>query len=707
MILVHAVFFISVLGVGPGSGSALAPGSLAAPDSAAAARRIAAAADLAAQEYRFGVVDGKVVKPEEVAEARLFLTEARRAAALLPKVAADAAIAGLDSALTLVDATAHPDSIATVVRAIHQRLESSLGLILVEIPSQPPSLLHGREIFVRECASCHGAGGRGDGSAGIGLDPPPANLADRSALADATPLSFYQRVTIGVAGTAMPAYEGRLPAADRWAVALYATTLREDSLSGTAAIPASLQDFGTTARMNDAEILAALGTAGGGTDVAAVRMYQPGSDQAGRAAVFSKVRDQIDAAGKLARKGDHDAAVTAAFDAYLTFEQVEKAVGAKDPSLSTDLEGAFATLRTRVAGGATPEELGAVRDELYAGLERAERVVADKTSAANLFLQSLMILLREGLEAILIIGALMTFLTRIGAGHRKRDIHIGVGAAVALSVLTAVLLETVFQLSPAHREVLEAATMLVAVAVLFYVSYWLLSKMEVQKWTAFVKSRVQVAVTGGSAFALASAAFLAVYREGFETVLFYNALLFSGGSTGSTVLPVGLGIAVGGVALAVVYLLINRYGVKLPLRPFFGATSAFLYYTAFVFAGKGVAELQAGGVVGTTVLPGWPRVATLGIYPTVESMLAQGILVVLALFALGWIFLRKKETVAAEPEATSAVREVAPSPVGVEAVVLRSLEQMEADLAALRAEVERLRDSVAGATADGVAGRAK
>jgi high-affinity iron transporter len=691
MVLVQAIAGLALLAGPP------------ATDSVAAARRISASAELAAQEYRIGVVDGRVVQPAEVDEARLFLTEARRAAELLPAPIAEPAVARLDSALSLVAAVALPDSLAAMVRRVTAQLGADLGVPMVEVPARTPLLSRGAELYRQQCASCHGALGRGDGAAGRGLDPAPANLTDGAALADVTPLAFYQRITIGVAGTAMPAYESRLPSADRWALALYASTLRQAEPAGE--VPTALRDFGTVATMNDAEILAALGPTGTAAGVAAVRMYQMDEDDAAaRAAVFTTVRQHVDRAGQLARDGDSDAAVSAAFDAYLAFEQVERTVAAKDAGLASSLEASFATLRTRVGGGATSDELAAVTAELYTGLERAERVVADQTSPLNLFIQSLMILLREGLEAILIIGALMTFLVKIGAGHRKRDIHIGVGAAVALSLLTAVLLETVFELSPAHQEVLEAITMLVAVGVLFYVSYWLLSKMEVQKWTAFVKERVQVAVTGGSAFALASAAFLAVYREGFETVLFYKALVVSGGAAGGAVLPVGAGIAVGGALLAVVYLLINRYGVKLPLRPFFAITSAFLYYTAFVFAGKGIAELQAGGVVGTTVLPGWPRMPALGIYPTVESLLAQAVLVGLALFALVWIFgvTRSRERAAAvERRSEAGVPTALPGnidPAGVnasvEGAVLRSLEQMEADLAALRAEVERLRATV-------------
>ena len=275
---------------------------------------------------------------------------------------------------------------------------------------------------------------------------------------------------------------------------------------------------------------------------------------------------------------------------------------------------------------------------LLGQLENAERTLGDTLSATSLFIQSFFLLVREGLEAILIIGALLTFLAKTGAQDRKRDIHVGVGAAVLASLFTAVLLETVFQVTPAKREVLEGAVMLTASAVLFYVSYWLLSKIEVARWNQFVRSRVQDAVTSGSALALATAAFLAVYREGFETVLFYKALVLAG-PAGNTFVPVTAGIALGSLVLVAVYYAINRFGVRLPLKPFFAVTGLFLYYMAFLFAGRGIAELQEGGIIATTVLPWAPRIPALGIYPTVESLVAQGVLAALLLGALVWSFL--------------------------------------------------------------------
>jgi high-affinity iron transporter len=204
---------------------------------------------------------------------------------------------------------------------------------------------------------------------------------------------------------------------------------------------------------------------------------------------------------------------------------------------------------------------------------------------------------------------------------------------VAASLLTWVLVELLFEVTPGGRELIEGATMLLAAAVLFYVSYWLLSKIEAAKWTAFVRGKMQSALSSGSGVALSAVAFLAVYREGFETILFYKALFSSAGASG---VPVVAGIAVGAVGLVAIYFLINQLGLHVAMKPFFAVTGLMLYYMAFVFAGKGIAELQGAGLIPLTVIDGAPRIPVLGIYPTIESLLIQGVLLVLAIVALIW-----------------------------------------------------------------------
>ena len=698
MILIGAALTVSLFTAAQSQAPPQIPAAQS--DVAASVRRAAATAQLAAQEYRVGVRDGRVVARAEVDEAGLFLQESRRAVAALPAAAGAAPVAAVDSLLALVAATVPPDSLDVRVRAFTAGIATQYGVVLDQVPASAPSLARGAQIYRESCAGCHGDVGAGNGREGAALDPPPADLTKWAALSDRSPLDYYRRINIGVVGTAMPAFETRLPASDRWAVALYATTLRLPQPAG--AVPDSLRDFATSARLSDAQLLAALGHAHDSSAaalalVAAVRTPAVSTDLAA-GAVLDQVRAQVESAYALARTRDPGAG-SKALDAYMTFEQVEREVRAKNPSLAATLEGDFAALRTQAARP-EPAELAAVRDRLAAGLESAERTLSDAASPANLFVQSFIIMLREGLEAILVVGALMTFLVKMGASDRRRDINLGVGAAVVASLLTAVALETVIHLSPGHREALEGATMVLATVVLFYVSYWLLSKMEVVKWNQFVKSKVHDALTSGSALALASAAFLAVYREGFETVLFYKALFVSGGSAVGAV-PVVAGMAVGGVLLVAVYVAIHRFGVRLPLKPFFGVTSAFLYYMAFVFAGKGIAELQEGNLVTTTILPGAPRLPALGIYPTAESLAAQGLLVLLALVALTWTFVlepRRAAAASAPPARPPAPRPAAPpaEPLSPSArqELTRSLERMEADLAELRAEVERMRQHV-------------
>ena len=673
-----------------------AAGSPGAP-AIAAARRLAAMADLAGEEYRLGVRDGRVVARPEVDEARLFLEEARRNAEPLPAGASVRARLAIDRLIAMVDRVADPDSVSRGVAELVDGLARDLGIPLDDVPDQLPSLARGREVYQANCSSCHGAAGRGDGPVAAALSPRPSDLANAGAMLASSPLDFYRRITVGTAGTAMTPFELALSAEDRWAVALYASTLRLPRPSNRAGLPESLRSFAATARMSDADLLAALGLRATMADVAAVRIL-PGSGAFTPAVVFAQVRRQLDSAYGLARAAHPDEARAMAMDAYVTFERVERSLQVKDPGLTAEIEAAFTSLRTEAGGGASPEQLAGIRSRLAVALERAERTIGDRVSRANLAVQSFVILVREGLEAILVIGALIAFLVRTGNSHRRRDIHLGVGGAVALSLLTALVLETVFVLSRRHQESLEGGVMLLASATLFYVSYWLLSKMEVAKWARFVRSRMEQALTRGSALALASVAFLAVYREGFETVLFYKALVVSGrGVAAGGWLPILGGFIAGTLVLSGVYVAVNRFGVRLPLKPLFGVTGALLYYMAFVFAGKGIAELQEGGVIGLTPL-GWaPRISALGIYPTLESLAVQGALLVLAAIGLAWVFVvepwRRHPVAGPHGPLERPDRGAAAShPGGQE--LLRSIDRIETDLAEVRSELERMRERV-------------
>ncbi len=617
------------------------------PDSAQVLRRVATTARLAAEEYGLGVRDGVVVLAPEVDEAKLFLAEARKAAESLPSLHSGPTVDVLSRIIALVERTGSPDSVQREVETLVQGLAQAMQVTIDEVPVTAPSLARGEAVYRGQCAACHGLTGGADGPAAVGLSPAPSRLADSAFFREASPLDFYRRITIGVAGTAMASFETKLSVADRWAVALYASTLRLPPARG--GVPAGLVDFSKTAVLGDAALLDSLGS----TSLARVAAIRSAVGGPARdvGLVFATVRAQVDSVFELAAAGRPDAARSAAIGAYMAFEAVERELRLKDPELVVRAERAFAGLREPVDRA----KQAAVREELIRVLERSERTLGTSLTPISLFIQSFLILIREGLEAILVIGALIAFLGKVGASDRRRDIHLGVAAALVLSVITAVVIETIFRIKPAHQEALEGLTMVVATVMLFSVSYWLLSKMEVAKWNQFVKSKLSAALTKRSMFALASVAFLAVYREGFETVLFYKALAVSGG-TSETAAPIALGFLVAAAALGVVYVAINRFGVRLPLRPFFGVTSGLLYVMAFIFAGTAVAELQEGGFLSLTPISWMFRAPTFGIYPTIESLVAQGVLIVLAVTALVWTFIvaPRREQAPAEPSATTA-----------------------------------------------------
>lgn len=245
-------------------------------------------------------------------------------------------------------------------------------------------------------------------------------------------------------------------------------------------------------------------------------------------------------------------------------------------------------------------------------------------------LQSFFIIVREGMEAILILGAIVMLLIKTGNRDRLQAIWIGVVAALVASIVLAIALRSTLSTVPAAGEITEGVTMLLAALVMFWVSYWLISKVESAKWQQFIRTQVTHAMQKGGGRALALVAFLVVFREGAETVLFYQAMLLDApGSAGA----LGVGFLAGSAVLAVIFALFHRLGVRIPLRPFFAVTSILLYYMAFVFTGKGIHELQEGNLIPITGL-NFPRIDLLGVYPSVETLLAQGILLGLFVFAI-------------------------------------------------------------------------
>ncbi|HEU4565167.1 MAG TPA: FTR1 family protein [Gemmatimonadaceae bacterium] len=694
------------------------------------ARRLSSIVGVAVEEYAKGVDDrGRLTSELEYGEAVDFLNDARGVAERLSGDRAPGARLLLDSLVAAV-AGKRP---APDVAALHQRFVAALGSEgALELPARPLDLASGRAIYQRSCAQCHGAAGDGKGPAAAAMNPPPPALGDPEVMRDVTPALMYRVLSVGIAGTPMKGWSDELSPEQRWDVVAYLQAMRATEAErlegegiflqrcaachgaagggdGSAAaaltrLPPEIGSFAWQVERSDAQIAAAirdglpgsamppardLGDAELARAVAFVRSIPvrqrevpaqavAAAASADPALVARRVLAVVDQALAAAQAGRRSDAGDLAFDAYIAFEPLETEARAKSPGLVATMEKHFAELKAAVKGG---DLRGAERSRngIEAGLPAIVELTSNPTGPWAAFLQSLLIILREGFEAILVVGAVVTFLIKTGNRHRLRAIWMGVGVALAASAATAVILQTALRALPATREIIEGITMLIAVAVLFSVSYWLISKVEAAKWQQFIREKVQTALAHGGERALAVVAFLAVYREGAETALFYQALFNEGANVA---LPIGLGIVVGGALLAAIFVLFYRFGVKIPLRPFFGATSVLLYYMAFVFMGKGIRELQEGNALPITLIPGFPEAPALGIFPTVETLLAQLLLVALFVLALVKTFWPKRSV---------ALPTVPPAAAAAPAADT----ELTARVAALQGRVEALERTVA------------
>jgi high-affinity iron transporter len=359
---------------------------------------------------------------------------------------------------------------------------------------------------------------------------------------------------------------------------------------------------------------------------------------------IATARVLVDRAVEAARAGDREGAYELARSAYLDhYELAEIPLRLRDPNLVLDVEFAFAELRNGIRDGASIEEIERTREDVQDGLDASERALADTGLAAPLlaFGFSFTILFREGLEAVLLLAVLLGSLEAGRARGYRRPLAWGVFAALAATAVTWALATLVLEIAPLERELLEAGAALVAMAVLFLVTFWLVSRLEHRRWLEFMRARVASAIAAGSALAFAGLGFTAVYREGFEVVLFYQALLLFAQGLGTWV---ALGALAGAAALAGVGYAMLRLGRRLPLRPMLVSGASILLLLSVAFAGNAVRSLQEAAVIAVTPVAGeWARLPIFlaemtGIHPTREGLAVQAALLAVYIAGAAWIF---------------------------------------------------------------------
>ena len=385
-----------------------------------------------------------------------------------------------------------------------------------------------------------------------------------------------------------------------------------------------------------------------------------------------KVRDSIDRTLALLKEGRRDEALAVARSGYLDhFEVVEIPLRAAAPELTLTAEEKFAEIRSSIKVEASTDEIRTEIVELRGLVDDAERQLTAKGLGAPslAFGQAFLIMFREGLEAVLLLSALLGYLEATKNTQYRKHIIGGVGLAVVASVLTFFAVDAVFAVLPFGREVLEAIVALVAVALLFYVSFWLIARLEQRRWMEFLRAKVWTAVSVGSATSLMLIGFTSVYREGFETALFFQALNSFGKGLGGYV---AAGALTGVVALAIVAFLIFKMGRKLPIRVFMSVAVVLIMATSVAFLGNAIRALQEADKIGFTALSGWPRLSIFlaqgtGYYPTAQGVIAQGTLTLVYLAGALYMFVIRPRRSAPRTPPTGASSDDAVADVTAEA----------------------------------------
>jgi high-affinity iron transporter len=370
------------------------------------------------------------------------------------------------------------------------------------------------------------------------------------------------------------------------------------------------------------------------------------------------------------RNNPHEAA-SELTTVYMTeFEPLERYLLGRNPQVVRPLEIRFNALRGDLTAGKKGEELASQIEALSRAVETVIDAIETRPAGAfgPAFFASLVTILREGVEVILVVTMLLALVARAASGpatpdnlaqgncsgvksspearvalaRASRAIWWGVGLASLASLATAVLLNVlVISASGAVREILEGVVMLAASGILFYVSYWLISQLEAKRWMDFLKKQARHGLELGGQGTLAVTAFLAVYREGAETSLMYQALLASEGRTQAGFLGLSAGLALGIALLAVIAYFIRATSIRLPMHVFFKFSGMFLFALAIVFAGNGVFELQNAGILLTTNIV-WigHGVPWAGLYPNLQVISVQGLLLAGAILA--WVVIPRE-----------------------------------------------------------------
>ena len=580
--------------------------------------------DYIAVDYPAAISNGRIVNASEYQEmAEFSASVATRIAALPAHPARSGLLAEAEALKSAIAAKAAPEAIAARARRIAADLLTAYPVPLM--PGRTPDLARGAALYAESCASCHGVAGEGPRGAFAQLDPAPIAFVDQARARERSPFGLYQVISQGLEGTAMQSFAA-LPEEDRWALAFHVGSLAyRDAKRGEriwrdeAAVRRLIPDMAALAAVTPAELERRIG-ADKATAVMAYVRANPAAVDPKPPGSLQVARDRLQQSVEAYAGGDRSRAGELALSAYLDgFEPVEAVLATRDGALMGRVEKAMADFRTAIARNEPESVLRDRLDSTERLLDEAEAALAPEAeSSVSTFLGAFAILLREGLEALLVVIAMIAFLRKADRVEALPYVHGGWIVALVAGAATWAIATYAIGISGASRELTEGFGSLLAAVILLSVGIWMHGKSQAEEWRRYIAEKMQGALSRGSAWFLFGLAFIVVYREVFETILFFAALWTA--DNGATILA---GAMTGVALLGVIAWAMLRYSRKLPITQFFAYSAILIAILAVVLAGKGVGALQEAGLIPVTPLVGVPRISMIGLFPTAEAIGAQ------------------------------------------------------------------------------------
>ena len=582
--------------------------------------------DYLAKDYAGAVQNGKVVSSSEYAEQVEFASIVSQNANGVSKLSADQAY--IKEIAALENLIKNKGAAVEVSRVARKLQQDTIRLAEIEVePKTPPDLQVGARLFQQNCTACHGNTGHGDGQAGINLNPKPANFHDPELVWNSAPFKFYNTIRLGVPGTGMAAFS-QLSDDEVWALSYYIKSLPyQNAAAETSNDLISSSDLAT---MTDAELTEKLG----GKSDANVAIIGSLRAQGHSSVVKDPLRiaeSLLNESIEAARRADFSLAGTHALNAYLQgIEPLEPKMKANLPGFVEQIENLMSGFRSSISKHEPIKILEAKKLEIFEKLKEVRvQFSQSKMSPAVAFGAAFSIFLREGFEAVLIIIVLLSILRAMDQPEAVKWVHAGWISAIGVGMIAWFASGILLTMSGLSREFLEGMISILAVVVLVYVGFWLHRYTEMKKWRSFLEEKLRHGLTKGNYLGLAVVAFLAVFREAFEVVLFLRAIWIDLEPSGQNVAGAGV-LSSFALLLGLSYFAVKE-SKKLPLQKLFQVCSWTMMALAVILAGKGIHSLQEAGLVPVATMPLSIRVDLLGIYPSYQTLILQvGVIVLFA-----------------------------------------------------------------------------